>query len=42
VQALLDHLMAGLRAFRSEWAKARRYMLDDKQRNIERWRNTKG
>jgi hypothetical protein len=41
MKALWDHLTASLRAFGREWAKARRHMLEDKRRNIERWRNTK-
>jgi hypothetical protein len=41
MKALWDRLTASLRAFGREWAKARRHMLDDNQRNIERWRHTK-
>jgi len=39
---LWGHLTASLRAFRREWTKARRHMLADKQRNMERWRHAKG
>jgi len=42
MKALWEHLTASLRAFGREWAKARRHMLDDKQRNMNHWRRKKG
>ena len=42
MKALWTYLTASLRLFRREWAKARRHMLEDKRRNIERWRHAKG
>lgn len=42
MKALWTYLTANLRLFRREWAKARRHTLEDKQRNIERWRHEKG
>ena len=36
MKALWNHLAARLRAFSREWSKARRHMLDDKQRNMSR------
>jgi hypothetical protein len=41
MKALWDHLTANLRAFGREWAKARRHMLDDKQRNMNQWRRAR-
>lgn len=42
MKALWTHLTANLRLFRREWAKARRHMLEDKQRNMNHWRRQKG
>jgi hypothetical protein len=42
MKALWTYLTANLRLFRREWAKARRHMLEDKRRNIQRWRHAKG
>jgi hypothetical protein len=42
MKALWARLTASLRAFGREWSKARRRMLDDKQRNMSHWRYQKG
>jgi hypothetical protein len=34
MKALWDHLTASIRTFRREWSKARRHMLETKQRNM--------
>lgn len=39
--ALWAYLAANLRLFRREWAKARRHMLEEKQRNMNHWRRRK-
>jgi len=41
MNALWAYLTVKFRLFRREWAKARRHMLDDKQRSIDHWRNQK-
>jgi hypothetical protein len=41
MKALWDHLTVSLRAFGREWSKARRHMLEDKQRNMNHWRHQK-
>jgi hypothetical protein len=42
MKALWAHLTASLRSFGREWSKARRHMLDDKQRNMSHRRHQKG
>jgi hypothetical protein len=41
MKALRAYLAANLRQFRYEWAKARRHVIEDKQRNMNHWRRQK-